>query len=414
MPTISRIKSHARSGVRRVLESVAVKLSTFLLMAFAIGAVAGMSPGGGQGTYASALLSGGLIKSAQAQNKSTAAPGARQLAQLAQLAKTGDAEGTAPRWRVISVRGTAEVREGSKVWHRWSSAKPGRLMNDRAQVRTGRDGEVIISNGHDTLTLAADSTLELPAPGAERGLTQVIQKRGTINYDIESRLLPGTKEDRPSLKEVLFSTQRIRGRFEVVTPFLIVGVKGTNFDVDVDANGASVDVSEGVVEVDTPDGGGAVTIVAGQMANVATHSGSTVSVTTSTSASAAPAATSSGGKTAAAPTGPAVVTTSNGSSGNDGASTSSGGSATASSSSGGASVASSGGGASGSSGSGDGASGSASSNGDGASGSSGSGDGASGSSSSNGDGASGSSGGGSNGDSGVNAGGKGNSDKSGR
>ena len=264
------------------------------MMAFAIGAVAGVSSGGGQWNVASALPSGGLINSANALDKPAATPGARLLA------KTGDAERIAPQWRVMSVRGKAEVRDGSKMWHRWNSAKPGALLNNRAQVRTGPDAEVIVSNGHDTLTLAPNSTLELPAPDAERGLTQVVQTRGTINYDIESRLLPGTKEDRPSLKKVLFSTQRLRGRFEVVTPFLIVGVKGTNFNVDVDANGASVEVSEGVVEVDTPDEGGSATIVAGQTASVATQSGNTVSVTTSTTASAAPAATSGGGGGASA------------------------------------------------------------------------------------------------------------------
>ena len=341
MLNMSRIRSHDRSGVRRALGSVAVKLSTVLLMAFAIGAVAGVSSGGGQGNFASALLPGGLIKSAQAQHTPGATPGARLLA------RTGDAERIAPQWRVMSVRGKAEVRDGSKMWHRWNSAEPGHLLNSRAQLRTGPDAEVIVSNGHDTLTLAPNSTLELPAPDAERGLTQVVQTRGTINYDIESRLLPGTKEDRPSLKKVLFSTQRLRGRFEVVTPFLIVGVKGTNFNVDVDANGASVEVSEGVVEVDTPDEGGSATIVAGQTASVATQSGNTVSVTTSTTASAAPAATSGGGKGAAAPTGAAVVATSDGDDGKGGPSASSssgGGNGGENGSGGGLSVASSSGG----------------------------------------------------------------------
>ena len=64
----------------------------------------------------------------------------------------------------------------------------------------------------------------------------------------------------------------------------MVGVKGTNFDVTVGSGGTSVDVSEGVVEVDTPDGGDSATIVAGQSASVATQSGSTVTVTTSTTA----------------------------------------------------------------------------------------------------------------------------------
>ena len=133
MSTISRIKSRARPGVRRALGSVAVKLSTILLMAFAIGAVAGVSSGSGQGPFGSTLLSGGLIKSAHALDKLAPIPG------QSLLAKGNGAEPVGLQWRVISVRGKAEVREGSKMWHRWNSAQPGLLLNNRAQVRTGPD-----------------------------------------------------------------------------------------------------------------------------------------------------------------------------------------------------------------------------------------------------------------------------------
>ncbi len=345
---MSRIKLHTQFRVRRSLGAAATKLTTVLLMAFAIGAAAGMSPGSSQGPFASVLLSGGLVKSAHAMDEPAAKPSARLLA------KAGNAVRIAPQWRLTSVLGQAEVREGGRIWHRWSRANPGLLLENRGQLRTGHDAEVIISNGHDTLTLAPDSTLELPAPSAELGLTQVIQKRGTINYDIESRILPGTKEDRQSLKKVLFvlfATQRLRGRFEVVTPLLIVGVKGTNFDVNVDPSGASVDVSEGVVAVETPDGGGSATIVAGQMASVATHSGNAIKLTTSTTAS--NAANPGNGKSATAPRGPAEVTISNGNGGNGGptASSSAGGGAGAAGSSGGGSA---GGGAGAASGSGGG------------------------------------------------------------
>ncbi len=100
-------------------------------MAFAIGAVAGVSPGGSQGTFTSTLLSGGLITPAQAQDKPVVTPGASLLT------KSGEKYEIALQWRVVSVRGSVEVREGSMLWHRWSRAEPGLLLNDRAQVRTG-------------------------------------------------------------------------------------------------------------------------------------------------------------------------------------------------------------------------------------------------------------------------------------
>ena len=92
-----------------MLAAVAVKLSTILFMAFAVGAVAGMSSGGGQGPFVSALLSGGLVKSALAQDKPAATPGASLLA------KSGKRYEIALQWRVMSVRGKAEVRKGSMM-----------------------------------------------------------------------------------------------------------------------------------------------------------------------------------------------------------------------------------------------------------------------------------------------------------
>ena len=101
-----------------------------LFLAFAIGAVAGVASGGGQGTPATAQLLGGLIKSAHAQNIPAAMPGDSLLA--------GKAYVSALQWRVVSVRGQAEVRKGGRLWHQWSSARAGVPLEPRAQLRTGR------------------------------------------------------------------------------------------------------------------------------------------------------------------------------------------------------------------------------------------------------------------------------------
>ena len=337
-------------GLRRFLRMVAPRWAglVVLMVAFTFGALAGGADSSKHRFTGSAFLKGGLIKSAQAADD--VAPKAKRGAQTASLS-----------WRVISVVGEAQYRVGSRVWDRWTSATPGLLLGAGAQVKTGETGEAVVSNGHDTLTVTSNSVLELPANRSDSGLTRVIQKSGLINYDIESRILPSTSDKDRSLKRVLFSTQRLHGRFEVVTPFLIVGVKGTNFDVDVTGNGASVDVSNGVVDVETPDGDNGVNLVAGQMASISTASGNEITIFTTTTASAAPtitpttanaapAGTSGGGK---GPTGPASVSvatsgsstggSTDGSSGSDGTSGSTDGSSDSDGSSGGSTDGSSGG-----------------------------------------------------------------------
>ena len=116
---MARIKSRAR-----VRGALTVKLRTILLIAFAIGTFAGVSSGGGQGPFATAPLSGGLIQSAHAQNK----PGAMNSLP----ART---EWIVPPWRVMNVRGQAEVRKGGRLWHQWSSVSAGDPLEPRAQLR---------------------------------------------------------------------------------------------------------------------------------------------------------------------------------------------------------------------------------------------------------------------------------------
>ncbi|MEK7722402.1 MAG: FecR domain-containing protein, partial [Elusimicrobiota bacterium] len=84
----------------------------------------------------------------------------------------------------------------------------------------------------ETIAVGPNSRVMLPALPVN-GNTQVLQTVGTALYQIGKQKAP---------------------HFQVDTPYLAAVVKGTTFTVSVSEGVASVDVSEGLVEVATPDG----------------------------------------------------------------------------------------------------------------------------------------------------------------
>jgi FecR protein len=98
------------------------------------------------------------------------------------------------------------------------------------EIETGPDGEVVLVAGGDELIVAPDGRVILPeaAAGQDRRLRH---ERGRILVHIESR------EDRD---------------VRVDTPLLSLGIKGTDFEVEVNAEHDSVLVHDGEVEVTTP------------------------------------------------------------------------------------------------------------------------------------------------------------------
>jgi len=86
--------------------------------------------------------------------------------------------------------------------------------------------------------VAANSSFEIRA--TQSGfLTRIFQRFGTLMFQVDKRMVK---------------------HFQVDTPFLHAVVKGTTFTVSVDAGGAAVHVTEGLVEVTAPltDGFGTV------------------------------------------------------------------------------------------------------------------------------------------------------------
>jgi hypothetical protein len=122
----------------------------------------------------------------------------------------------------------------------------GQLIAATAMIVTGLDGRALIDRAGDRIEITPGTRLQLEP---QASTTSVLQRAGRAIYDIVTGGKP---------------------RFDVRTPFLVAGVKGTVFSVTVTTSGASVSVSEGVVGVSppTPDGFDAADVGAGSSAAV--------------------------------------------------------------------------------------------------------------------------------------------------
>jgi hypothetical protein len=132
-------------------------------------------------------------------------------------------------WVVLDATGTSAWRaQGESLWREFAL---GEVLPPGSEIETGADGEVVLVAGGDQLVVAPHGRLVLPdaAPGQDRRLRH---ERGRILVHIESR------KDRD---------------VRVNTPLLSLGIKGTSFEVDVNAEHDSVVVHDGEVEVTTPD-----------------------------------------------------------------------------------------------------------------------------------------------------------------
>lgn len=149
-------------------------------------------------------------------------------------------------WRVVEINGTASVtRAGIAPVALTSSAE---LLGGE-QIQTEASGRVVLRRGNDTVIIAPNSAIALPA--RDTGLvTRILQSFGTVMVNVEKRRDPN---------------------FEVRTPFLAAIVKGTTFTVSADSISSAVHVVEGVVRVAA--GAQAENVTAGQTARINTQSG---------------------------------------------------------------------------------------------------------------------------------------------
>ena len=146
-------------------------------------------------------------------------------------------------WRVSKSSG--------EVWLQGSLGQPislssGALLKAGETIRTG-NGRVLLVRGEETILISPNSLVGLPSEQQKNGKTKILQKSGSILLDVQKKNVK---------------------HFEVETPYLAAVVKGTQFRVSVNDQGADVDVVEGKVEVSDFKSGEFVLVLPGQSAKV--------------------------------------------------------------------------------------------------------------------------------------------------
>ena len=122
-------------------------------------------------------------------------------------------------WVVLAASEDASWRD--EVGHGWRHFQQGQVLTPGSEIETGPGGEVILVVGGDQVRIAPGTRLVLPAFG---GRQRLHHQRGRLRVDVEPR--PGRN-------------------FEVSTPLLSLGIKGTSFETAVGEDQDAVVVLDG-------------------------------------------------------------------------------------------------------------------------------------------------------------------------
>ena len=116
------------------------------------------------------------------------------------------------RWLRTRAPGRSAKSSGD-VWMTSTGAQPVSLGKDEVlkpgdNIRTGRNGRVLLVRGEETILISPNSVIGLPAEKKEGLSTTIVQQAGSILLEVEKRNVK---------------------HFEVETPYLAAVVKGTQF-----------------------------------------------------------------------------------------------------------------------------------------------------------------------------------------
>jgi hypothetical protein len=150
-------------------------------------------------------------------------------------------------WSVSKSSGEVWITSGGV---QQASLKPEDNLNPGDTIRTGRTGRVFLIRDEESILIAPNSVVALPAEMKEGLSTTIVQRAGSILLEVEKRNVK---------------------HFEVETPYLAAVVKGTRFRVSVNATSTSVDVIRGQVEVADFKSGQIVKVMPGQRATAFEH-----------------------------------------------------------------------------------------------------------------------------------------------
>jgi collagen type III alpha len=160
------------------------------------------------------------------------------------LAASGVAQAQAPQWRISEVSGEVRIVENGRA----RAATRNALLSSGSTIATAARSRAVLVRGQEFVVVSPSSQLRLPQAEQSRGVVQMLTDWGTALFRIERQATP---------------------HFGVRTPYLAAVVKGTTFTVTVTESGASVQVTEGAVEVSTLDGGASELVRPGVIASIA-------------------------------------------------------------------------------------------------------------------------------------------------
>ena len=148
-------------------------------------------------------------------------------------------------WRVSEVSGDVRISEGGRS----RAATRGALLASGSTITAGGRARAVLVRGQQYVTVSPNTQLRVAEPQAQqsRGFIQIITDWGSALFRVDRREAP---------------------HFGVQTPYLAAVVRGTTFTVTVGPSGASVQVTEGAVEVSTLDGGASDMVRPGMIASV--------------------------------------------------------------------------------------------------------------------------------------------------
>lgn len=144
-------------------------------------------------------------------------------------------------WTAAEVSGTVFVRAGDNEWSESVRLSPGQRIGPFSRVQASANSEAILVRRGDRITVYANAEIELPGSDRASGISRIFQRAGEVLFRVRKR----SNQD-----------------FEVATPYLVAGVRGTTFAITATDATSQLHVVEGAVAVGSAgDAGGPTTLV---------------------------------------------------------------------------------------------------------------------------------------------------------
>lgn len=131
----------------------------------------------------------------------------------------------AAEWVITRISGTVYLVAPGIQAHR---AHKGMALHKGHTIATQKGARAVLQRGNDSITVGPNTEFALSQYRSNDSQTTLLQRKGTIDVDVETRGRPF---------------------FRVETPYLAAVVKGTRFSVTVTGNESQVSVQRGVVGV---------------------------------------------------------------------------------------------------------------------------------------------------------------------